>query len=389
MNNQQALRSGRRCRPRPWRRCRPRRYRHSCCSGGGSSCCGSCGCGGRCCRCRRWRMRSCCRRSRSRCRCGRVRSCCRRSRCRCRRVRSCCCRCRRWALRRPSRSRTRAASTGDVDLHRRYRVRAVVSPYAYCCITHMCPIRERTLQIQRRPVAPAVANRIIHLQGVCRIGSEQPLQPCSQSLLRGHRRCRRTVSKGIATAEDPQIATNHRRTRHVDPTGQIRPLRPRVGRNVVVIQRVQVRVIDVAATSHIHVPVDNPKARASQCSRHARPRCIEGVGHRIILPYLAKGRIDISCVISTDQVDLAVEIARSHEGAHIRHRCPSAPRVCGNVIDARGIHHRSQGELFTAEDEELVHIRRIHPGSLAVIQIGHRRKRRPRVGRLGRTCRTH
>ncbi len=80
----------------------------------------------------------------------------------------------------------------------------------------------------------------------------------------------------------------------------------------------------------------------------------------IILPYLAKGWIYIACGISTYQVDLPVEIARTHEGAHIRHRRSSAPSVGGDVVDARGIDHRARCGIVAAEDEELVDVGRIH-----------------------------
>ena len=155
---------------------------------------------------------------------------------------------------------------------------------------------------------------------------------------------------------------------------------PGIGRNIIVIQRAQVRVINVAATSHVKVPIDHTKTGPSQRGRHTCTRCIPSVSHRVILPHLTERRIDTATVISTHQVDLAGEIARSHEGAYVRHRRPRAPRVCGNVIDARGIHHRGKGILFTTKDEELVDIRRIHGRSLAIIQIGHRSKRRPRIG---------
>ena len=128
------------------------------------------------------------------------------------------------------------------------------------------------------------------------------------------------------------------------------------------------------------MPVDDAKARSSQRDRHARPRCVPGISDRVIHPYLAKRRIDIASVISTDKVDLAVVIARTHEGADIRHWRSGTPRICGNVIDARSIHHRGCTDLLTTEDEELVDIRRIHGGSRAVVQIRDGGKRRPRVG---------
>ena len=65
---------------------------------------------------------------------------------------------------------------------------------------------------------------------------------------------------------------------------------------------------------------------------------------------------------------------------HVRHGRPDAPRVARTVVDARGIHHCRGGHIFTAEHEELVHVRRIHARGSGVVQIGHRRKRRPSVG---------
>jgi hypothetical protein len=108
------------------------------------------------------------------------------------------------------------------------------------------------------------------------------------------------------------------------------------------------------------VPVDNAKTGSSQRGRHAHPAGVKGVGYRIILPYLAKGWIYIASGISTYQVDLPVEIARTHEGTHIRHRRSSAPCVGGYVVDAGGIDHRAGGGIVAAEDEELVDVGRIY-----------------------------
>ena len=138
---------------------------------------------------------------------------------------------------------------------------------------------------------------------------EHSLQPGCEPCPRGRRRCRRTSRERIATAECPQLAADHSRARHVDPRRQIRSLRPRVRSNIVIIQRVQVGVIKVASTSYVDVPVDNAKAGSSHRDRHARSRCVPGVGYRVILPYLAKRWIHISGRISAYQIDLAVLVA--------------------------------------------------------------------------------
>src|SRR4029077_5621511 len=101
---------------------------------------------------------------------------------------------------------------------------------------------------------------------------------------------------------------DHCRGGHVDSTGHISPRRPTVSRNVVVIQRVQIGVVEVASSSYVHVPVDYPKPRASQRGRHVHPAGVKGVGHWIILPYLPKGWIYVPGVVSAYQVDLPVEI---------------------------------------------------------------------------------
>src|SRR4029077_6799208 len=98
------------------------------------------------------------------------------------------------------------------------------------------------------------------------------------------------------------------------------------------------------------------------------------------LPYLPKGWIYVAGAISTYQVDLPVEIARTHEGAYVRHRRSGTPRVGRYVVDARGIDHRPGGRIVPTEDEELVDVGRIHRRSLSVEQIGHWRQRRPSVG---------
>ena len=104
---------------------------------------------------------------------------------------------------------------------------------------------------------------------------------------------------------------------------------------------------------------------ARACTAEARRRRYaglsgEGVGDRVILPRLEERRADVTRGITTHQVDLPVKVTRCHEGAHIRHRRPGAPDVGGDVVDPGGINHVGEGDLLTAEDEELVHIGRIH-----------------------------
>src|SRR5207249_6480180 len=101
---------------------------------------------------------------------------------------------------------------------------------------------------------------------------------------------------------------------------------------------------------------------------------------RVVLPSLEERRGDVTGAVAPHQVDFAIEIARGHKGAQIRHRRPRTPGVGSNVVDARSINHRSEGDLLATEDEELVHIRRIYPGSLGVVEIGDGGKRCPSVG---------
>src|SRR5882672_5177620 len=209
-------------------------------------------------------------------------------------------RCRRWNRRRWA----GASAAGHIDLHRGGRGRASVSTYRYRCVTHIGSSRERALLVQGRTVGPAVGSRIIHLQGVGGIRIEHPLQPCSYSRAARGRHCLRAGER-IATAEDPQLARDHCRARHVGATGHIGPCRPRIGRNVVVIQRVEVRISEVTPTGYVYVPVDNARTWSSQRGRHAHPAGVKGVGYRVILPYLPKGRIHIAGGITAYQVNLA------------------------------------------------------------------------------------
>src|SRR5262245_61266919 len=188
----------------------------------------------------------------------------------------------------------------------------------------MGPCRERTLLVQGRPARPAVASRIIHLQTVRRIRTEQLLEPCFYSPVARCRCCTRAKER-ITTAKHPQLASNHCRAWHVNATGHVRSRCPRVSRNVVVIQRVQVGVRQVTPTSDVDVSVDDAKARSSQRSRHTQPAGVPGVEHWIVLPYLAKRWIYRSCGVTANQVDLPVEITRAHEGAHIGHRRSCTP----------------------------------------------------------------
>jgi len=101
------------------------------------------------------------------------------------------------------------------------------------------------------------------------------------------------------------------------------------------------------------VPVDNARTWSSQRGRHAHPAGVKGVEQWIILPYLPKGRIYIACGISTYQVDFPVKVARTHEGAHIRHRHSSTPCVGRYVVDPSGINHRAGGGIVATEDKSI------------------------------------
>src|SRR5216684_8749770 len=127
------------------------------------------------------------------------------------------------------------------------------------------------------------------------------------------------------------------------------------------------------------MPVDDTKTGSSQCSRHVRAAGVKCVRYRVILPHLTKRRIDIARVISTHKVDLAVEIARSHEGTYVGHGRSGTPGVSSDIVDARSINYQGEGDLFTAEDEDLVHVGRIHRRSLGVVQIRHNSKRCPSI----------
>ena len=81
---------------------------------------------------------------------------------------------------------------------------------------------------------------------------------------------------------------------------------------------------------------------------------IPRVGHRVVLPYLAKGRIYVTGGISTYQIDLSVEIARSHEGAYVRHRRSGTPCVGGDVVDAGGIDHGGGGRSSPPKTKSLL-----------------------------------
>ena len=49
---------------------------------------------------------------------------------------------------------------------------------------------------------------------------------------------------------------------------------------------------------------------------------------------------------------LAVEIARSHEGANVRHGRSRTPGVGGNVINTGGINYDRRAKLNATEDED-------------------------------------
>ena len=55
---------------------------------------------------------------------------------------------------------------------------------------------------------------------------------------------------------------------------------------------------------------------------HACAAGVEGVGHWVVLPHLAKRRVHITGGITTYQVDLAVEVARTHEGSNVSKGAP-------------------------------------------------------------------
>jgi hypothetical protein len=86
----------------------------------------------------------------------------------------------------------------------------------------------------------------------------------------------------------------------------------------------------------------------------------KGVGDRVVLPGLQKGRIDVPSGVAPYQVNLAVVIARGHKGAHVRHRRAGAPRVGSNVVNASGSDHDARDGIVATEDEELIDVRRIH-----------------------------
>ena len=233
--------------------------------------------------------------------------------------------------------------------------------------------------VQRRTAGPTVAHRIIDLQHVCCVGTEYSLQPRCYSFPRRRRRCRRSSRKGIASGKYPQLTADYSRPGNVDSGRQIGSRCPTVSRNVVVIQRVEIRVIDVAATSDVDVSVDDAEARSSQRGRHAGAASIPRIRNRIILPHLPKGGIHVASAISTYQVDLPVEVSRTHEGSYIRHRRSSAPGIGGDIVDAGGIDDRAGGGIVATEDEELVDVGRIHARGLGVGQIWHRGERCPSV----------
>ena len=61
-------------------------------------------------------------------------------------------------------------------------------------------------------------------------------------------------------------------------------------------------------------------------------------------------------------------VARTHEGAYVRHGRPGGPHFRRDVVDARSIDHDRPDEAFPTEDEELVHIRCIYAGGQGVVQ---------------------
>src|SRR5262249_14596505 len=198
------------------------------------------------------------------------------------------------------------------------------------------------------------------LQGVGRIRTQYSVEPCAYSpCLAPRRQCARTKER-IATAKHPQLTADHCRAWNVNTTGHAGPRCPRVSYNVVVIQRVEVGVGQVAPTTYVDVPFDNAKPRSSQRRRHVHPAGIPRICNWIVLPYLTKGWIHIPCGITAYQVDLPVEVARTHEGAHIRHRRSRAPRVGSDVVNAGGTNHCAGRRIVATEDEELVHIGRIY-----------------------------
>src|SRR5204863_9801259 len=122
-------------------------------------------------------------------------------------------------------------------------------------------------------------------------------------LARGRRRTR--PSEGIATTEYPQLATDHRRARHVVAAWHISSRRPSVRRNVVIPQRANHDVIGIASPGHIQVTVDHARARAAEARRRRYAGlCGESVGHRIVLPGLEEGWGNVHGAVAAHQRDL-------------------------------------------------------------------------------------
>src|SRR5207244_13091006 len=92
--------------------------------------------------------------------------------------------------------------------------------------------------------------------------------------------------------------------------------RPAVAGDVVVVERVQDRVVGVATAGDQEVAVDDARARAAQGVWH---RCLGRVAarDRVELPGGVEGRADVAGRIAAGQVDLAGVVARGHARPHV------------------------------------------------------------------------
>src|SRR5205085_12169013 len=91
------------------------------------------------------------------------------------------------------------------------------------------------------------------------------------------------LGERVAVADGPQLPAGDPATGDVLPLGHARPLRPRVVRDVVVVDGVEGRVGGVAPTCDVEVAVDDSGGRAAETDEHVRLRCV-GTSDRIELP---------------------------------------------------------------------------------------------------------
>ena len=178
-------------------------------------------------------------------------------------------------------------------LGRRCRRGAVVATRCDQRVTNVGATREGASLVQRRLVAPRVRARVVTDRGP---GRQRAHERSPHLALRQER---------IPAAELEEPTRRRTTTRHIVRERQIRARRPRVGSDVVVVTQVDHRVRPVTTTGHIHMAIDDRRARTTNSMRDRglhSPR----IRNRVVLPRRVLRRVDRARVIARNDVDLPV-----------------------------------------------------------------------------------